>query len=83
VLGPYRYFCPACQLESDPYFLKSKADDVGEEHRAERHGGLYPVGECILTDGEFRMPRGGERSAVAAFAVIALVVLAAKLLGIT
>lgn len=70
MLGPYRYFCPACSLESDPYFLKSKADDVGETHRHERHGGLHPVGECILTSGEWRAPQGSERTAVLVFAAV-------------
>lgn len=72
MLGPYRYFCPACNLESDPYFLRSKADRIGEEHRDERHGSLHPVGECILTSGEWSAPQGGERTAVAVFAAVML-----------
>ncbi|MBK3630983.1 hypothetical protein JHN59_40620 [Streptomyces sp. MBT49] len=82
MLGPYRYFCPACGLESDPYFLKRTADEIGEGHRHERHGGLHPVGECILPTGEIRAPQGGERSAVLAFAVIMLLAFGAKLIGL-
>jgi hypothetical protein len=80
VFGPYRYFCPACALESDPYLLKSKADDVGETHRNKHHGGLHPVGECILTTGELRAPQGRERAAVLAFVVIMLLAFGSKLL---
>lgn len=82
MFGPYRYFCPACNLESDPYILKRTADHIGEDHRHERHGGLHPVGECILTTGEIRAPQGGERSAVLAFVLIMLVAFGAKFLGL-
>lgn len=79
MLGPYRYFCPSCDLESDPYVLKSKADDVGEDHRHDRHGGLHPRGECILGP-EWRAPQGGERSAILVFVVIMLLAFGSKFL---
>ncbi|WP_309317441.1 hypothetical protein [Streptomyces salinarius] len=72
MLGPYRYHCPSCELTSDPYFLRSKADDVGDDHRDRRHDGMHPTGECILTSGEWRAPQGGERTAVVVFAVVML-----------
>lgn len=72
----HRYECPACDLLSDPYFRKSKAEEKGAQHRANRHDGMHPKGEGILTD-VFQLPGRDELKP----ALIVLALIAAGLIS--
>jgi hypothetical protein len=66
----HRYECPACGLTSEPYLRRSKAEEKGVEHRQNRHDGMHPKGEGILTD-VFQLP--GRSELKPALILIALV----------
>lgn len=79
MLGPYRYHCPSCDLTSDPFLVRWKADGFGEGHRDRRHDGMHPTGECILSP-QFTGPSGrGEWGAVAVFAAVILLAMVSRL----
>lgn len=56
----HRYECDACDLTSDPYLRRSKAEEKAAEHRDKRHDGMRPrQGDGILTD-VFQLPGRNE-----------------------
>lgn len=44
---PHLYNCPICRTQSRPYALEARAQERGQRHRDEHHGGDHPFGESI------------------------------------
>lgn len=74
-----RYNCPLCNLTSDPYIRRSKAEAVGSVHRHKRHDDLHPQGESILVEA-FRLPGRGELKPALIVLVLVLAGLVSKFL---
>lgn len=75
----YRYDCPLCNLTSNPYWLRSRAEDKGADHRHTRHDDMNPKGESILVE-TFHLPRRGELKPVVIVAVVILAGIISKFL---
>ncbi|MGW2951560.1 hypothetical protein [Streptomyces eurythermus] len=65
----HRYECGNCQLVSDSFILRNGAERYGRKHRDERHDGMHPFSEAILSGGG-RMPQVGEWRIVAFVGVL-------------
>ncbi|MEU6595333.1 hypothetical protein ABZ923_40105 [Streptomyces sp. NPDC046881] len=75
----HRYECGNCQQVSNPFVLRNSAERYGQEHRDERHGGMHPFNEAIVSGGG-RMPQPGEWRVFVLFGVLILLGLATKAL---
>jgi hypothetical protein len=67
----YVYECQQCGGTSDPFITRRGADRFGDEHGKREHGGLHPIGECVLQlQTSHRAPQGREWMAVAATLIL-------------
>ncbi|WP_328434543.1 hypothetical protein [Streptomyces sp. NBC_00425] len=75
----FSYECGNCNLRSEPYVLRNGAERRGQRHRDEKHDGMHPLNEAILS-ASGRMPQAGEWKVFAIVAALMLAGLISKML---
>ncbi|MFJ5037983.1 hypothetical protein [Streptomyces parvulus] len=68
----HQYECGNCGLRSESFVTRKGAEKYGKGHRHERHGGMAPISESILTYSG-QMPQAGEWKV---FLIVAVLIVA-------
>lgn len=76
----HQYECGKCGLRSTRHLTRNAAEQSGQTHRDEAHGGMHPVEESILTHGGGYVPTLADWKPFAILAALLLVGLVNKFL---